>query len=95
MRLSFPLFARNTVKNIYQRDHSSLNLRNMSKLNKRSEVLTAMIIKITVFWDLAACSSVTIHQTARRHIAEDHNLDTKYFLWSGPKHCDNETTMFR
>jgi hypothetical protein len=68
------------MKKLYQRDsHNSLNLRTMSKLNKRSGVLTAVTIKITVIWELAACSSVPIRQTARRHIAEYHNLDTKYF----------------
>jgi hypothetical protein len=36
----------------------------------RSEVLTVLTLKSTIFWDVTACSSVEMFHTTRRHITK-------------------------
>jgi hypothetical protein len=51
----------------------------MTKMSLGFEVLTAVSMKMAVFWVVAPCSLVEIYQTTRRYNPEDSHF-RRYYL---------------
>lgn len=41
------------------------------EINVRSEILTALLLKIEVFWDMMPCQYVTVYQLTLHHVLEN------------------------
>lgn len=52
------------------------------EINVRSDILTALLLKIEVFWDMVRCHYVTIYQLTWYHVLEDLCFHTNKLLGS-------------
>jgi len=52
------------------------------KINVRCERLTALLLKIEIFWDMVPCQYVTVYQLTWHHVLEDLYFHTNKLLGS-------------
>jgi len=52
------------------------------EINVRSEILTALLLKTEVFWDMMPCQYVTVYQLTWHHVLEDFCFHTNELLGS-------------
>jgi hypothetical protein len=52
------------------------------EINVRSEIITALLLKIEVFWDMVPCQYVPVYQLTWHHVLEDLCFHTNKLLGS-------------